>query len=33
MLWYSAITHQWDLLGYIAVAFVLLLVVMHYFEK
>ena len=25
MLWYSAITHQWDLLGYIAIAFVLLL--------
>ena len=33
MLWYSAITHQWDLLGYIVIAFVLLLVVMYLFER
>jgi hypothetical protein len=33
MLSYSIFTHQWDMLGYIVIAFVLLLVVMYLFER
>lgn len=33
MMWYGIITHQWDLLIYVAIAFVLLLVVIESFEK